>query len=344
MSGGFGPVQSGGGTLQSVLNSGSTLTTAESIGLADNTAAALTIESSDGTDLAVFSTTNAAEKTEFPAAVVPGKDAASNTTAVTNGSIRGGKHVAGGTADQSGTLTIESPDSKGSGESKIIFKVPVPAASGTAVNATTEVMNVSYVDALASKGVEITGVLDVSGVMRSSGNLVCANATIFARGANAGVNGLEFDQGGTGTNKIVFPDNQAQALRFGEGAFNGYLTFDSTDSAEFVEATKPLKLNVINGGITAFAGGGQASATQLVYGLNRVTVVASNGDSVKLPAAVAGGLVMVTNADAAQSINLYPASGDAINNLAADAALSVGAGKTVWCAAYDGTNWGVTTP
>lgn len=81
-------------------------------------------------------------------------------------------------------------------------------------------------------------------------------------------------------------------------------------------------------GITAFAGGGQGSAVLLSAMINRVTVVATIGDSVKLPIAVPGMQIMVTNA-AANSMNLFPGVGDAINALGANAAYAVAGGKTV---------------
>jgi hypothetical protein len=81
--------------------------------------------------------------------------------------------------------------------------------------------------------------------------------------------------------------------------------------------------------ITAFAGGGQGSATQLAKGVNRVTVVATAGDSVKLPAATAGKHVVVINADSAEAMDCFPASGEAINALSANTALSIVANKTV---------------
>lgn len=82
-------------------------------------------------------------------------------------------------------------------------------------------------------------------------------------------------------------------------------------------------------GITAFATGGQASAVQLVSNINRVTTVGTAADSVKLPAAVAGLQITVINAAAANSMNLFPATGDNINALSANTALAVAANKTV---------------
>lgn len=80
--------------------------------------------------------------------------------------------------------------------------------------------------------------------------------------------------------------------------------------------------------ITAFATGGQASATQLTKDVNRVTVCASNNDSVKLPAATAGRRIFVKNASA-NTLAIFPASGEVINALAADAAYSLATVKGV---------------
>lgn len=82
--------------------------------------------------------------------------------------------------------------------------------------------------------------------------------------------------------------------------------------------------------ITAFAGGGQASATQLVFGLNRVSTVASAADSVKLPVCdTAGKVVIVINAAAANAMNVYGQTGETINALSANTALSVAANKVI---------------
>src|SRR5579871_1191184 len=80
-------------------------------------------------------------------------------------------------------------------------------------------------------------------------------------------------------------------------------------------------------GTVAFAGGGQANATLLPAVLNRVTVVASVGDSVKLVAASVGVQQTVTNA-AANSMNLFPGVNDAINSLGVNAAFAIPGGKT----------------
>jgi len=84
----------------------------------------------------------------------------------------------------------------------------------------------------------------------------------------------------------------------------------------------------VSGTLTAFAGGGQASGTALTAYINRVSTVATAGDSVKLPVATAGGDVIAINATA-NSMNVFPATGEYINALSVNTALAVAAGKTV---------------
>lgn len=76
--------------------------------------------------------------------------------------------------------------------------------------------------------------------------------------------------------------------------------------------------------ITASATSDQAGATQLKYRVSEITVVATAGDSVKLPQADEIGMSMlVINNDAAESMDVFPFLGDSINQLAANTALAV---------------------
>lgn len=95
---------------------------------------------------------------------------------------------------------------------------------------------------------------------------------------------------------------------------------------------------VAQNALTAFAGGGQASAVQLKYRIARVTTVATAADSVILPFAKAGMQMTVINAAAANAMDVFPATGDIINALSANTALSVAANKAiVFTCAVDGT-------
>lgn len=90
--------------------------------------------------------------------------------------------------------------------------------------------------------------------------------------------------------------------------------------------------------ITAFAGGGQGSATLLTGDFNEVTVAATDGDSVKLEPATAGKTVTVKN-DGANPIDVFPATGDTINDLAVNTAIRLIPGDTKVFTAINGTNW-----
>lgn len=98
-------------------------------------------------------------------------------------------------------------------------------------------------------------------------------------------------------------------------------------------------MNVSGITYTAFAGGGQASATQLGYGINVVTVVATAADSVKLPPSVAGAIVFIKNADAADSTTVFGYGTDTIDGVASATgnAQAAGNGKLYFCTAGDGT-------
>lgn len=94
-----------------------------------------------------------------------------------------------------------------------------------------------------------------------------------------------------------------------------------------VQAVGFLRMSVTDT-ITAASGGGQTNAVLLTSAYNRVTTVAAGNDSVRMPACQGGSLVAVgngqpvntigqimyiTNAAAANSLNVFPSTGQAIN-------------------------------
>lgn len=91
-------------------------------------------------------------------------------------------------------------------------------------------------------------------------------------------------------------------------------------------------------GITAFATGGQASATQLSTYYNNITVCATAGDSVKLPTAAVSTVCIVKNNGNA-SLNVFPNTDDCINALAANLAVAVPINAEVKFVAKDATTW-----
>lgn len=91
-------------------------------------------------------------------------------------------------------------------------------------------------------------------------------------------------------------------------------------------------------GITAFATGGQASATALIEETNNVTVVATAGDSVKLPTAAAGLKITVKNSGAT-ALDIFPFLADSIDALAVNLAVRIQPGSTAIFSAISATVW-----
>ena len=68
--------------------------------------------------------------------------------------------------------------------------------------------------------------------------------------------------------------------------------------------------------VTAHAGGGQANATPLTYGLNLIGTVATVGDSVLFPPAVIGALPVITANNTVNAAQAFGTGTNTINNAA----------------------------
>jgi len=93
--------------------------------------------------------------------------------------------------------------------------------------------------------------------------------------------------------------------------------------------------------ITAGATQTQAGATALTTDINRVTVVATASDGVKLPTAVAGLEILIVNDDSTDALQVWPNTSDTIDGGAADAVDSntLAAGAARRYISVDATNW-----
>jgi hypothetical protein len=99
-----------------------------------------------------------------------------------------------------------------------------------------------------------------------------------------------------------------------------------------------LVIDSISAAISA-AGVTQGTATALVSNINNVTVVTAAASGVRLPTAVAGMRILVRNSDAADTLNIFPATGGTINALAVNASFSLAIGTTVELMATTATQW-----
>jgi|TARA_R110000787_G_scaffold173091_1_gene285689 hypothetical protein len=155
--------------------------------------------------------------------------------------------------------------------------------------------------------------------------------------ANAGsFNGLNFTASNI-TSILTRNHNNLQTI--GGGASNNYFHITSAQHAILVGAVLPhfTPVDSISAGQTQT----QAGATALTSGVNRVTVSAVDLDGVKLPTAFAGARCLIINADAAQTIQIWPNTGDAIDGGSANAvdSNSLAAGASREYVAIDVTNW-----
>lgn len=112
------------------------------------------------------------------------------------------------------------------------------------------------------------------------------------------------------------------AIYYGSGEFKVDGAGRSTSAGQ-----TSTEANVYSGqtSITAHAGGGQANAVALTKEYSVVTTVASNNDSVKLPTAALGSHFVVFN-EGANSLDVYPATGGAINAAGTNNPINLAAG------------------
>jgi len=165
----------------------------------------------------------------------------------------------------------------------------------------------------------------MSGQVFISGNAGApVNGTSGTLAGKAGKGSLLIDR--TNANLYMNTNTQASPTWTLLAGGTGVTAFSTTDS------------------ITAHAGGGQASATALTTTINHVTTVVSAGDSVALPLAVAGSIVLVTN-KAGQPMQVFGSGTDTINGVATATGVSQG----IWTEALylaetsaPGGNWVVT--
>jgi len=90
--------------------------------------------------------------------------------------------------------------------------------------------------------------------------------------------------------------------------------------------------------LTAFAGGGQTSATQINAANVEVGTVATAADSVKLPPALPGMRIFVTNTTAT-SMQVFGTTPDTINAVATGTGVAQAANKSAWYVCTSAGKW-----
>lgn len=161
-------------------------------------------------------------------------------------------------------------------------------------------------------------------VYRSSGNTVARDLTLAAikRLCIVHNNSTAILSVKMGTATVPVPP-AATRLIYTDGTANGILEINQGRSYA--------------ASLTAFAGGGQGSATALISEINHIGTCATAGDSVKLLAASPGLIQRIINRGAA-ACDVFPNTG---GNLGAgtNTAISLAAGAGVTYACYSSTGW-----
>jgi hypothetical protein len=125
----------------------------------------------------------------------------------------------------------------------------------------------------------------------------------------------------------MWVDDENKLLIYNGSAWVEVSVKDTNDSSRMsVEAT-----------ITASTTQSQGQQP-LTKEINEVSVCANANDVVTLPSAVAGLLCIIAN-NGAQTLQIYPASGDNIQGTGVDTSVTLAAGARVEYYAYDATNW-----
>ena len=107
------------------------------------------------------------------------------------------------------------------------------------------------------------------------------------------------------------------------------------------KTTTPIETSVLKVSVTS---GITASTTQtqgqvpLTSTLNEISTVANGNDTVTLPDAVAGVIVMVIH-NGANILKIFPSTGDDISKTGVDAGVTFSAGDSIIFGAYNDTDW-----
>ncbi len=142
-----------------------------------------------------------------------------------------------------------------------------------------------------------------------------------------------------GNVKIASSTVTQNNLILGTKRVTGAVTFDSTLAVTSHATVSGQIRRSVTAGITASTTQTQVGGTALTADVNEVSTCVNASDTVTLPTAVAGMMVVVIN-NGAQTLKIYPASGDNLGN-GADAARAsnLAAGSNVTFISYNATNW-----
>jgi hypothetical protein len=199
-----------------------------------------------------------------------------------------------------------------------------------------------------------TGIVNVSTSLAANANITSSNG-FFVSGNSAlgywlnvtgnNVGKLYYNAGAVkveatdATSNVQIAANGTSRITVfanGLSTINGALSASGNVTGGNLIATNYIVRSVTTG-VTA-AGSTQGTATALTRDINIVNTVAPSANGVILPTAVSGMMLTIVNTTA-NTLQVYPASGAAIDALAANAAFSMVGNARIQFAAATGTLW-----
>jgi len=170
-----------------------------------------------------------------------------------------------------------------------------------------------------------------------------ATGTAFAgdwlRAGDVWLKGLTY----LGTSRVQLAD-AAGNLSTTSGAFSSNVAVAGTLAVTGATTLRNASLSlssVASVAASTTSAQGIIAANGLVTTLStQATSSATAGDSLTLPSAVAGLVVVTCNGAAANAIDVFPFTSDSINKETADTAIALAAGECMICIAFTAVRWG----
>lgn len=142
--------------------------------------------------------------------------------------------------------------------------------------------------------------------------------------------------------RLTYNDSNGSATNYADftTSSSGDLTIAPSGGDTSITGTLGLSSYLYRSYATGITAGTTQTQGQvpLTKDINIVSTCANANDVVTLPAAVAGMIIYIRN-NGAQTLQIFPASGDAINGAAADASTTLASGASVRYYTADTTNW-----
>lgn len=166
--------------------------------------------------------------------------------------------------------------------------------------------------------------------------LALVAASCATGGANRFINGTEIPR-----SKTLVTTADAQSVTLGAVSATGAVSVGGALAVTGATTLRgaDLTLSSVSAGVTAATGSAQGDGAMTTLAV-QVTTSATNGDAVTLPTAVLGKIVFVCNNAAANSVDVFPASGAQVNKETANTAIALAAGECMQCMGFSATRWG----